>query len=117
MPRSGSRLAQLAADHRLMHANLRIIAMPFPGSPSAGPDNAPPNALVNPDVAKTYAMFASQREGAPPAHVELLVDGAGMVRSRWTDLPGSDGDRDAQIIAAVRRLPAPSRTAAMHHGH
>jgi putative copper export protein/mono/diheme cytochrome c family protein len=117
LPKSGPRLAQLASDHRLMHANLRVIAMPMPGSQTTGPDGALPRAIVDPDVPSVYAMFAAVAGVEPPAHDELLVDAGGIVRARWTGLPGKEVDRDAQIAAAAQRLPAPSSSAPMHHGH
>jgi hypothetical protein len=50
-----------------------------------------------------------------PVHTELLVDGAGVLRARWTGLPSADADRDAEIIGAVQHLPKAPRQ--MHHGH
>lgn len=116
-PRSGARLSQLASDHRLMHADLRVIAIPLPGSPSDDGDRAT-QTRVGADVASVYAMFAGTSGGAALAHTELLVDANGIVRARWIGLPASGADRDNEIVAASQHMPPPSRMpAGMHHGH
>jgi putative copper resistance protein D len=121
LPQSQRRLSALASDHRLMHADLRVIAIPLPDSRPAQTGDAtndPVETRVNPDVSAVYAMFAQESGGARAAHVEMLVDGAGVVRARWTDLPASDEDRDAAIAAAAQRVRAsPAASRPMHHGH
>jgi hypothetical protein len=117
LPQSAPRLAQLASDHRIMHANLRVLAIPLPGSQASDDANPLRDMAVNADVSGVYAMFADAGGATRFAHVELLVDGAGIVRARWTGVPASGADRDAQITAAVQRLPAAARMpASMHHG-
>ena len=108
---SDARLSRLASDHRMMHANVRVIPIPLSGPRAA--EDAPTTVSAN--VASVYAMFAVGT--AQPAHVELLVDAAGTMRARWTGIPGGGSDRDAEILAAVRRLPASQMPATMHHGH
>ena len=110
---SAARLAELAADHRLMHANLRVIPVPLAALPSGTGPRTADGAL-----AEVYSMFTRGAGAARPTHVELLVDGAGIVRARWTGIPPPHGDRDAEIAKAIRRLPAPGKApASMHHGH
>jgi putative copper export protein/mono/diheme cytochrome c family protein len=117
LPQSAPRLAQLASDHRIMHANLRVLAIPLPGSQASDDANPLRDMAVNADVSGVYAMFADAGGATRFAHVELLVDGTGIVRARWTGVPASGADRDAQITAAVQRLPAAARMpASMHHG-
>jgi putative copper export protein/mono/diheme cytochrome c family protein len=118
LPQSAPRLAQLASDHRVMHANLRVLAIPLPGPHGSEDANRLPGMVVNANVSGVYAMFADAAGATRFAHVELLVDGEGIVRARWTGVPASDADRDAQITTAVQRLPAPpGMPASMHHGH
>lgn len=121
LPQSQQRLSALAMDHRLMQAQLRIIAIPLPGSrepPPRDSGNALVETAVNPQVSSVYAMFAREHGGAQDSHVELLVDGAGIVRARWSGLTTNDADRDGEIAAAAQRLPAsPGMSGSMHHGH
>jgi putative copper export protein/mono/diheme cytochrome c family protein len=105
---SQARIAELAQDHRLVHAPLRVIPVASGGAP----------ADVNPDVAQVYAIFARTSNGREAAHAELLIDAAGILRARWLGLPAGDLDRDAEIAAALARLPAaPAARAPSHHGH
>jgi putative copper export protein/mono/diheme cytochrome c family protein len=115
LPQSKQRLAELAADHRMMHDGVRVIAIPL--TPGEGTNNANPlgQTVVNADVTSVYAMFARSRRDATPIHTELLVDGAGVVRARWTGLPSAGADRDAAIMRALQHLPKAPRP--MHHGH
>jgi putative copper export protein/mono/diheme cytochrome c family protein len=118
LPQSKPRLTQLASDHRIMHANLRVLAIPLPGSHATDNANVPVDTIRDADVIAVYAMFAGTPGTSASAHVELLVDATGVVHARWTGLPGTGADRDAQITAAAQRLPEPSRMPApMHHGH
>ncbi|MFI4887200.1 MAG: c-type cytochrome [Burkholderiales bacterium] len=118
-PQSLPRLAELASDHRVLHGNLRVIAIPF--APTGPADDAGPLAqmVVDRNVASVYAMFATPANGSPPAHAELLVDASGVLRARWIGLPANGADRDAEIVAAAQHLPAPSSRmpAEMHHGN
>lgn len=114
---SAARLAELASDHRLLHATLRVIAMPLPGTQASDGGNPLTRAIVNPDVPAVYATFAATAEHAHPMHAELLVDANGIVRARWIGVPVKDADRDAAIAAALAHLPAPARMPPMHHGH
>ncbi|HET8875876.1 MAG TPA: copper homeostasis membrane protein CopD [Casimicrobiaceae bacterium] len=117
LPQSKPRLTQLASDHRIMHANLRVLAIPLPGSHPTDDANVPVDTIRDADVTAVYAMFAGTAGTSAAAHVELLVDATGIVRARWTGVPGTGTDRDAQITAAAQRLPEPSRMpASMHHG-
>ena len=62
-------------------------------------------------------MFTGAARGEQPQHVELLVDGTGVLKARWTGVP-TGADRDAQIVTAVQRLPAVSSAPpSAHHGH
>jgi len=117
LPQSAARLSQVAADHRLIHGKLRVIAIPLPGSQPLH-DEAALQAQVAPDVSRIYAMFAATRGDRPPLHAELLVDASGIVRARWLGVPTNGVDRDAEIVAAVQHMPArSSMPASMHHGH
>lgn len=117
MPGSRQRLAELASDHRIAHGSLRVIAIPLAGSEGENDANALTQIVVDGDVAAVYAMFAGATRGRP-AHAELLVDGAGVLRARWSGLPADGADRDAGIVEATRQLPDLSKaTAPMHHGH
>jgi putative copper export protein/mono/diheme cytochrome c family protein len=115
LPQSQRRLAELAADHRVMHGGVRVIAIPLTASGGTDSANALTQTVVNADVTSVYAMFARTERDAGPVHTELLVDGAGVLRARWTGLPSADADRDAEIIGAVQHLPKAPRQ--MHHGH
>lgn len=118
LPQSKSRLMQLASDHRIMHGNVRVLAIALPGSHASDDANAFADTIRDADVAAVYAMFAGAAGTPASTHVELLVDAEGIVRARWAGLPGAGADRNAQITAAAQRLPAPSRMpASMHHGH
>jgi hypothetical protein len=112
---SRPRLAELAGDHRLMHAKLRVIAMPLPGTADGANDAH--RAIVNAEVPNVYAQFAQTRGGAKVTHAELLIDASGVVRARWLGVPGANVDRDASIAAALAALPTASKSPAMHHGH
>ena len=111
-PASDARLAQLASDSRLAHAGVRVIPIPMEVLP------ANDSRSVAADVAAVYRMFAGRAGAKPADHVELLVDGTGVLRARWTGVPAGSGARDAQIAAAVQTLPSVS-SAPMpaHHGH
>ena len=105
-PASDARLAQLANDARLAHLGVRVIPIAIEGG------------QVNRDVSAVYRMFAGSDGKQAGRHVELLVDGAGIVRARWTGIPSGTGNREAEIAAAVRALPsAPSTPTPAHHGH
>jgi len=117
LPMSAPRLAELASDHRLMQANLRVIAIPLPGSQPADGTAAPPT-IADPDARSVYALFARSPGGGQAVHAELLVDAGGVLRARWIGLPAQDGGRNAAIAAAAQHLPAaPKMPASMHHGH
>ena len=118
LPQSRTRLDEIASDHRVLHANLRVVAIPFAGSERAGDTNALIKTRVDPEVAAVYAMFAQTADGTRLSHVELLVDAAGVLRARWIGLPAHDSDWDAEILAAAKELPErPTMPAMMHHGH
>jgi putative copper export protein/mono/diheme cytochrome c family protein len=112
---SRHRLAELVNDHRLMHAGLRVVAVPLDDSAPGEGGQLPMH--VDADVAKIYAMYAMKRDGARATHAELLVDRGGTLRARWLGLPDAGSDRDAQIADALRRLPAAAPTGETHHGH
>jgi mono/diheme cytochrome c family protein len=108
---SDARRAQLATNHRLMHAHLRVILVPMS---DAQPSNDA-RRMSGTGVAGVYRMFVGEDLAN---RVELLVDGAGILRARWTGIPTSASDRDAEIAMAVQRLPASSSVpASSHHGH
>jgi putative copper export protein/mono/diheme cytochrome c family protein len=118
LPQSMARLTELATDHRIMHAKLRVLAIPLPHSPGGDDRNVPLDAIRNADVVAVYAMFAGNAGTPAATHVELLVDASGIVRARWSGVPAVGADRDAQITAATQRLPAlPPMPGSMHHGH
>jgi len=111
-PASDARLSQLAADARLAHANVRVIPIPIENGSADNSHGAAGN------LAAVYRMFAGKDSAKPANHVELLVDGAGILRARWTGIPPASSNRDAEIAAAVHALPsAESAPAPMHHGH
>ena len=112
---SEARIAQLATDPRIAHSKLRVIPIPLTGLPAA--DAGYP--VVASNVPGVYRMFAGSSGTMSAAHVELLVDGAGYLRARWTGIPANARARDADIANALQRLPAkPSdMPASMHHGH
>jgi copper resistance protein D len=114
LPASRPRLDELAQDHRLMHAPLRIVAVPMNG----GASEAFEGVRAESNAGKVYATFAMMRNAPAPAHAELLVDAVGVLRARWLHLPASKTDRDAQITEALQRLPnAPPPRSPEHHGH
>lgn len=121
LPQSQARLSALATNHRLMHANLRIVAIPLPGSRDMrGSEKADAlvDTTVNPEVSSVYAMFASEPGDKRATHVELLVDAAGTLRARWLGAPANDANRDAEIVTAAKQVAAsPSMPRSMHHGH
>jgi putative copper export protein/mono/diheme cytochrome c family protein len=118
LPQSRARLDELASDHRVLHGNLRVVAIPLAGSERAGDTNALIQTRVDPEVAAVYAMFAQTADGMRLSHVELLADASGLLRARWIGLPAQGSDRDAEILAAAKDLPERSRMPAMmHHAH
>jgi len=117
LPQSRARLDELASDHRVLHGNLRVVAIPFAASQPqpAAETNALMQTRVDPEVASVYAMFARTTDGSQASHVELLVDGAGVLRARWIGPPARGSDRDAEILAAASELPEPPTMPAMMH--
>ncbi|HLX27553.1 MAG TPA: copper homeostasis membrane protein CopD [Casimicrobiaceae bacterium] len=112
LPRSTARLQELAQYARSMEGKLRVIAI-AKGPPATRSEPGLVHAIVDRDVARVYAMFASDA-----AHVELLVDGAGVVRARWVGVDANGAKRDDEISAAVKALPKTMPMAmSMHHGH
>lgn len=111
-PASDARLAQLAADARLARANVRVIPIPIKGG------SADSSHSASGDVAAVYRMFAGSNGTKPADHVEFLVDGAGILRARWTGIPSGSSNRDAEIAAAAQTLPSTSSASTpAHHGH
>ena len=118
LPQSSARLAELAADHRLAHGALRIIAMPLPPAMPPRDASALVATITSPDVASVYRMFAAESAKPPPIHAELLIDAAGMLRARWIGVPKTGTDQDAAIAAAITALPrAPAAAPAAEHHH
>ena len=116
LPQSSARVAEIAADHRLMHGALRIVAVPLPPAVPPRDEDALLRTVTSADVGRVYAMFAAVYAKPAAIHAELLIDGAGWLRARWIGLPKSGIDRDAAIAAALEALPpAPAAPAASHH--
>ena len=107
---SDARLARLASDTRLARAGVRVIPIPLRAA-SEG------RIIVGRDVADVYRMFAEANGTASGEHVELLVDGKGILRARWTGVPSAGSDRDAEIAAALQRLRLPTPPPADAHHH
>jgi putative copper export protein/mono/diheme cytochrome c family protein len=115
LPQSRARLDELASDHRVLHGSLRVVAIPLAGLQRVGEANALMQTRIDPEVASVYAMFARTADGSRASHVELLLDASGVVRARWSGLPASGSDRDAEILAAVKHLPERSTMPPMMH--
>ena len=92
--------------------------MALPGSLPSASGGSVLHAMLDPAVPSVYAMFAA-RDGQRASHTELLLDTAGRVRGRWTGLPASGTDRDAEIVRAARQVPSASTMSDTmhHHGH
>ncbi|HYT95899.1 MAG TPA: CopD family protein, partial [Casimicrobiaceae bacterium] len=113
LPQSLDRLRALAADQpKLAKAGMRVIAVPVDASSraidttAAGPRSM--LAVVGPDVAATYAMFAASDESnthrATPVHVEFLIDRQGYLRARWLSVPADQAERTREILAQASLL-------------
>ena len=84
LPDSLPRLQALAAaEHRLAHAGLRLLAVPADAEAAARPKAAPPLpdfvATTGSETAAAYALFEGDGDGPS----EFLVDRAGLLRARW----------------------------------
>lgn len=113
LPGALARLQQLAAaESRLAAAGLRLLALPI--DPEAGEAaRAPglPDFVVRapPEAAQAYALFT----GDHPAECELLIDGAGFLRARWSEaLPDA-----AALLVELHRLAALPMAARPVHVH
>jgi putative copper resistance protein D len=113
LPHSLVRLGALAAERpKLAQAGVRVIAVPFdaPSRPvdTTGAGTSSMFAVVGPDVAVTYAMFATSDESnarrAAPAHVEFLIDRQGYLRARWLSLPDDQAEQTREILAQAALL-------------
>jgi hypothetical protein len=60
-------------------------------------------AIVAPDVAVVYAMFAA-RDRVAARHAEFLIDRRGRLRAYWLGVPASGDDRDREIFAVAQKL-------------
>jgi putative copper export protein/mono/diheme cytochrome c family protein/peroxiredoxin len=62
-------------------------------------------AIVAPDVAAAYAMFAA-RDGAVAAsrHAEFLIDPRSRLRARWIGIPESGDDRNLEILDTAAKV-------------
>ena len=80
-------------------------------------------ALVGPDVAATYAMFAvsddSNAHRAAAAHAEFLIDRQGYLRARWLSVPDDQAERTREIFgqAALLNEEPPREPAPDSHRH
>jgi mono/diheme cytochrome c family protein len=128
LPQSLSRLEALGSARRVLaSAGLRIIAVPAHGAAPrdiGDSDDADPMfALVGPDVAKAYALFARREvpdaPQAPPEHAEFLIDGDGFLRARWISVPHTNTDWLADLLRDVQLLKRepPHPHAAAGHVH
>jgi putative copper export protein/mono/diheme cytochrome c family protein len=84
LPGSLPRLEALAAaERRLAHAGLRLLAVPADAEAASRRKAAPPlpdfAATTGPETAAAYALF----EGSSDGLSEFLVDRAGLLRARW----------------------------------
>ncbi len=125
LPASRQRLAALAgAETALAESGVRIIAVALDASStSAGPPSGDGNAmqaLVRPDVAAVYAMFARSSADAgsdAPRHVEFLIDRQGYLRARWIGIPDAATNRTADILGQIDVLKREPDDAANASGH
>ena len=119
LPQSSRRLKSLDSDDRLLHANVRIIAIPLEPTQRVDAPGLFVQFVTSPTVASVYAMFAGPQHGAAPVHAELLVDGTGFLRARWIGVPDPASDRTAAIVSQAEHL-ALQQTAIrrrVHHMH
>jgi putative copper resistance protein D len=112
------RLQQLAAAQpRLGAAGLQVVAVGLgttPDETSEGNRTRPFLVGVSSEVSAALALFRAAGDGA---ETELLLDGAGKIRARWTsDMPGGLAPADV-LIADAERLERTAVPTPSHAGH
>ena len=104
LPQSLGRLVSLESDRRLARAHVRIIAIPVGPTQHADAASTVSRIVTRPSVASVYGMFAGSPQGVAPMHAELLIDGAGFLRARWTGVPQPSSDQTAAIVGQAEQL-------------
>src|SRR6185437_8591130 len=105
LPGSLPRLAALAAaESRLAHAGLRLLAVPADAEAAARPKAAPPLpdfvATTGPETAAAYALFDGSGDGPS----EFLVDRASLLRARWKSDTAIGLATPEELLAQLDRL-------------
>jgi len=109
LPDSLARLRSLASQrHAFVDRRFRVLALAANATDAqiaAGqiPGGDAIVAIVAPDVAVVYAMFAAG-DLAAAGHAEFLIDRSGRLRARWIGLPAPGDDRDREVFAAAQKL-------------
>jgi putative copper resistance protein D len=113
LPQSLPRLADIAASlHAYAKAGARVVALAIDGLPSTdalrdltGAESFVGSASA--DVGEAYRLFANpphETGGAPPAHIEYLIDRQGQLRVRWIGIPASANERGAATLGEIAVL-------------
>ncbi|HKW52509.1 MAG TPA: hypothetical protein VJO12_02375 [Stellaceae bacterium] len=104
LPDSRPRLEALAAaEDRLAHAGLRLLAVPADAERPTRPKSAPPPDFVastGPETAAAYALF----EDSGDAPSEFLIDRAGLLRARWKADTSIGLATPEELLAQLDRL-------------
>jgi mono/diheme cytochrome c family protein len=109
LPDSLARLHSLASHrHAFDDRRIRVLALAesvTDAQIAAGqiPGGDAIVAIVAPDVAVVYAMFAA-RNRATARHAEFLIDRRGRLRARWLGVPAPGDNRDRALFAAAHEL-------------
>jgi putative copper resistance protein D len=109
LPDSLARLRSLASQrHAFDDRHIQVLALAASATDARLAEGEIPGgdairAIVAPDVAVVYAMFAAH-DRAAAGHVEFLIDRGGRLRAHWLGLPQSSDDRDREIFAAAEKL-------------
>ncbi|MEP6998488.1 MAG: cytochrome c, partial [Betaproteobacteria bacterium] len=124
LPDSLARLRSLASERRAYEdrrIDVLAVAPSMAEAPAAGaqiPGGESILAVVAPDVAAAYAIFAARGAAAAPAgHVEFLIDRWGQLRARWLGAPGPSVDRRREIFELAAELDRESALAHSLHEH
>jgi hypothetical protein len=109
LPDSLARLRSLASQrHAFDDRRIRVLALAASATDAQIAVGQIPGgdaivAIVAPDVAVVYAMFAA-RNRAAARHAEFLIDRHGRLRARWPGVPAPGDDRDREIFAVAHEL-------------
>jgi len=109
LPDSLARLRSLASQrHAFDDRRIRVLALAASATDAQIAVGQIPGgdaivAIVAPDVAVVYAMFAA-RNRAAARHAEFLIDRRGRLRAHWLGVPAPGDDRDREIFAAAQEL-------------